>query len=86
MDEAKALASIDRAEALQMEILELFDKRSHLNVFELVMACLGAAGCVIKNLRCVDPEMAASLCGEMKDWAPRWADGEPFEEHPSGTH
>jgi hypothetical protein len=82
MNKAEAYASVNRAEALQMEIMEAINKHTGdgVTVFEAMLACLGAAASIIKSVSDLDPEMGNALRREMKETAPSWADGTYFQE------
>jgi hypothetical protein len=82
MNKAEAYASVNRAEALQMEIMEALNKHTDngVTVFEAMLACLGAAASIIKSVSDLDPEMGNALRREMKEMAPSWADGTYFQE------
>jgi hypothetical protein len=89
MDKAEAYASVSRAEALQMEIMEALNKHTDdgVTVFEAMLACLGAAASIIKSVSRIDPKMGDALRREMKKSAPGWADGEFFQEDDTaGVH
>jgi hypothetical protein len=86
MNLAEAYASANRAEALQMEIVEFLNKHAgDMTVFEAMLACLGAAASIIKSVSELDPEMGSALRREMKKSAPDWADGKYFQESENTT-